>query len=373
METTMFVCDCCHKTHPVEQRQIVQGDHLCPRCFATEAVQCSRCGEYVYRDDNAGNEDTPLCQSCYDRYYTTCERCDRLIRTDDAYYAGEDDDEPYCYDCYTRHQENKVIHDYYFKPHPLFRGDGNRFFGVELEMDEGGERNDRAAAILAVGNCNGLENIYAKHDGSLDDGIEVVSHPMSLDYHKQEMPWEAVLEKAKSFGYRSHQATTCGLHVHINRNTYGRTEAEQEACIGRVLYFFERFWEELLIFSRRTPRQLERWAARYGYDEHPQDILKKAKGSRAGRYTAVNLTNTDAVEFRMFRGTLKLNTLIATLELLDRVSDVAINMSDTELKAMPWTTFVSGIQEDTYPALVRYLKERRLYVNDIVENREEEI
>ena len=41
----------------------------------------------------------------------------------------------------------------------------------------------------------------------------------------------------------------------------------------------------------------------------PTDQMCHAKNSCAGRYTAVNLTNSDTVEIRMFRGTLKLNTL----------------------------------------------------------------
>ena len=94
------------------------------------------------------------------------------------------------------------------------------------------------------------------------------------------------------------------------------------------------------------------------------EILDHAKkGYHGGRYTCVNLTNPDTIEFRMFRGTLKHNTLIATLQLVDRICDVAIHLSDEELKAMPWTTFVSGCQA---PELVQYLKERRLYVNDRV-------
>lgn len=66
----------------------------------------------------------------------------------------------------------------------------------------------------------------------------------------------------------------------------------------------------------------------------------------------------------MFRGTLKYNTLIATLQLVNRVCDVAIHLSDEELKAMSWLDFASGC---TQPELVRYLKERGLYVNEPVE------
>ena len=63
-----------------------------------------------------------------------------------------------------------------------------------------------------------------------------------------------------------------------------------------------------------------------------------------------------------------MNTLIATLQLVDRLCDVAISLSDKEVKAMSWTTFAAGSEE---PELVQYLKARRLYVNDPVEAEEE--
>ena len=155
------------------------------------------------------------------------------------------------------------------------------------------------------------------------------------------------------------------MHVHVNRDAFGDTEKVQDAVIARILFFFEKNWEELLKFSRRTQRQLDHWAARYGYKDHPKELLDHAKKGYAGRYTSVNLTNADTIEFRIFRGTLKYNTLIATLQLLDRICDVALFLSDDEIKAMSWTTFVSGC---TAPELVQYLKERRLYVNDPVES-----
>lgn len=113
-----------------------------------------------------------------------------------------------------------------------------------------------------------------------------------------------------SLSYFSHQADTCGLHVHIKRTAFGETVADQEEIIARILYFFEKHREELLKFSRRTPKQLRQWSNRYDLKES-QDILKRAKGDQEW-YTCVNLTNYYTVELRMFRGTLKLNTLIAS-------------------------------------------------------------
>ncbi|WP_243417115.1 amidoligase family protein [Pseudoflavonifractor phocaeensis] len=210
---------------------------------------------------------------------------------------------------------------------------------------------------------------YIKHDGSLNDGFELVTHPMSLDIQLHEMPWRQLCRHAVSLGYRSHQAATCGLHIHVSRKAFGATEQEQDAAIARVLYFFERHWEELLKFSRRTPRQLERWASRYGYKEQPMEILDFAKrGYHGGRYACINLQNADTVEFRIFRGTLKPNTIFASLELVDCICDLAVCMSDQELKAITWNAFVSTIITGNLPELVRYLKERGLCGNVLCEN-----
>ena len=54
---------------------------------------------------------------------------------------------------------------------------------VELEIDHGGKDYDNAEALLDIGNRY-TENIYIKSDGSLDDGLEIVSHPMTINYHK---------------------------------------------------------------------------------------------------------------------------------------------------------------------------------------------
>lgn len=261
-----------------------------------------------------------------------------------------------------------TIHEYNYKPTPVFHGAGPRFFGVELEIDEAGECTSSARALMAVANRDGA-HAYCKHDGSLEEGFEIVTHPMSLDYHLTQMPWAEVCRKAVSLGYLSHQAGTCGLHVHVSRAAFGDTPEKQDAVIARILYFFEKHWEELLKFSRRTPAQLNRWAARYGYQEQPKDILEHAKDDRhASRYTCVNLTNADTIEFRIFRGTLRVNTILATLQLLDRICDVALALSDDVLKEMSWTTFAAGCEA---PELVQYLKERRLYVNEPVADGEE--
>ena len=65
----------------------------------------------------------------------------------------------------------------------------------------------------------------------------------------------------------------------------------------------------------------------------------------------------------LFRGTLKYNTFIATLQMVDIICDVALSMSEREIDDMSWSEFVSTIPDKE---LVQYLKERRLYVNEAV-------
>ena len=367
----LHTCEICGQELPSGDLYHFDGQEICAVCLEDNTLLCSHCGERIWASDNAGILATPLCQACYDDHYTCCCRCGTLTRESTAYYeeADEYDERPYCADCFHTLSHDKSIHDYYFKPEPIFYGDGPRFFGVELELDEGGEDTDNARELLDIAN-EARPLMYIKHDGSLNEGFELVTHPLSLDCQLHDMPWERLCKKALSLGYRSHRASTCGLHLHVSRTAFGNTGSEQDASIARVLYFFEKHWEELLKFSRRTQRQLERWAARYGYKEHPMDILDFAKkGYHEGRYTCVNLQNSDTVEFRMFRGTLKANTIFAVLQLVDRICDCAIHLNDVELKRMAWTTFVSGC---TQPELVQYLKERRLYVNEPVESEDEE-
>ena len=96
----------------------------------------------------------------------------------------------------------------------------------------------------------------------------------------------------------------------------------------------------------------------------PKEQIDHAKNSCAGRYTAVNLTNSETVELRLFRGTLKLNTLKATLQFVNHLCEVTLSLHDTDLQDMSWFDFLELISE---PELIQYLKERRLYVNEPVE------
>ena len=357
-EEDVRICDCCGEIiHEGENYSWIGDDIVCDDCRRNECGCCENCDELIYNSEAITDDGHFVCRSCYENEYYHCNCCGMLLHQDDTYAYNDMD---FCYDCYSR--KNHTIHEYSYKPENLlFYGNGERYLGVELEVDEGGHDDDNALEILEEGNYTD-EHIYIKNDGSLHNGFEIVTHPMTLQYHLHDFCWEDVLHKAVQLGYLSHQTTTCGLHVHVNRTALGSNEISQDMAISRILYFVEQNWNELLKFSRRTESAMNHWAARFGYESTPKKLLNKAKCTY-GRYHAVNLCNRHTIEFRMFRGTLKLETLYATLQLVDRICDLAVNLTDSEMQNISWSEFVSYITE---PELISYLKRRRLYVNEPV-------
>lgn len=364
MKEKIYCCHCGDELLP-EDAYYINGNAYCPTCLDEVTTVCTWCASRILEDSNAGDDETPLCPECYDRHYCTCDECGSIILRENIYY--DSNDRCLCESCYYKDEDDRAIHDYGYKPEPIFYGKG-RYIGVELEIDCGGQLNENAESFLDIANKTN-EHIYIKYDGSLDDGMELVSYPMTLDYHMNRMPWKQLLEKAVEKGYRSHKTGTCGLHMHVDRRSLGKTYSEQEENIAKILFLVEKYWNELLIFSRRTQYQMDRWAARYGFKEKPVQVLDNAKKSGLGRYACVNLNNRSTIEFRMWRGTLKYNTLIATLQLVDRLCSVAVSFSEEELQNLSWTGFVSAMDEKE---LIAYLKERRLYINEPVTAEEEE-
>ena len=362
------ICSECGAVLTEENVHTFDGHTMCEDCFNRHTTVCDNCQTRIWRDNAEGDSNYVLCSRCYENFYTTCEDCGRLIHNEDAFYE-DGEDYPYCRDCFEK-LNNTSIKNYSYKPEPIFYGSGNIFYGVELEIDKGGEDNSNAQKLLDIANEQD-ERIYCKHDGSLHDGFEVISHPMTLDYHINNMNWLNVFEKAIEMDYRAHNTSTCGLHIHCSRTAFGKGYERQEQAIGRVVYFVEKHWNELVKFSRRTLDNLNHWAAKYAtISDTTEETYKKAKDRRLGRYTAVNLENDNTIEFRLFRGTLRYKTFIATLQLVDEICYCAINMTDKEIEDMSWLDFVSRLLPKK-AELIEYLKERRLYVNEIVTGNEE--
>jgi len=114
------------------------------------------------------------------------------------------------------------LHDY--KPEQYVLHGSAPYLGVELEIDGvGGNYGENAASIFDAAGIPRDETVaYVKEDGSLHAGIEIVTHPGGIEWHLQEFPWRELCKAAKELGYRSHDAGTCGLHVHVCKEAFGQ-------------------------------------------------------------------------------------------------------------------------------------------------------
>lgn len=105
--------------------------------------------------------------------------------------TGQDGCDDDCDDCddsdYAEvHDAESYIKDPSFKPVPMMHGEGPLYLGMELELEVGeGGRGD--CAYLADGWLADLG--YLKEDGSLDDGFEIVTQPMSFTWAMENFPW----------------------------------------------------------------------------------------------------------------------------------------------------------------------------------------
>lgn len=289
------------------------------------------------------------CNDCYREHYTSCNRCGMAIK------RGEEtrDRNGYCLcaDCNKRHWV-LPYHSYY--PEVEFYGEnkGNSvpYMGFELEVDCGGERDNNVAKIMPLLNNekSGKVFAYCSHDGSLQNGFEIITQPATMQYHASISDvYNRAIQKLKTMGYASHETTTCGFHVHFNRDFFGDNQTE---CIKRLIFMTEKFWDELCVFARRPERRLTHYAKKVSDSMEIKEYMEKA--NRSGRheyhYYAVNIANENTIEFRMFRGTLNLNTIMATLQLVNNMAITAKTKSMDKIKGMRFEDLLTTTGQHKY-------------------------
>lgn len=254
-----------------------------------------------------------------------------------------------------------MIHNYSYKPEPEIGYKNDResrehlTFGVELECeprnDGGNVRMDAYELSDRIDEIPGGRT-YCKSDGSLSNGVEIVSHPGTLAHHMYVMHWRQIQRTCEKAGFRSHDAANSGLHVHVGRAQLGSTDAERDDVTRKVQVLFALYTAELTRFSRRRRSCLGRWAPINRLGVTPDDIRHERSGSRLAswafthvpayrsnhndRYTAVNVTNSATVEIRIFRGTLKRDTLIAAIQLVSNVFEYAMAHDWADIPASTW-------------------------------------
>ena len=256
----------------------------------------------------------------------------------------------------------KYIHQYNYKPEYIkyrLPGEDSLLLGAEIEVDCGGESEEHAKAVLEI-MCGSDPNdpddvledkMFCTHDGSLKNGIEFDTMPCTLEYHKTQMNYREMFEYLDKHGYKAHDTSTCGLHVHADRSYLGKSVLMQQLNISKILYILEKFNDEICVIARRN-NSYSRFVGS-GKDENSViELYEKYKNQ--DKHVALNLKHEDTIEFRCFKGTLKYETFILTLEFVKDIIDYAKSINIEEIELIQWKDLMNTFSDE----LKAYYEER---------------
>lgn len=166
------------------------------------------------------------------------------------------------------------------------------------------------------------------------------------------MNYRKMFKYLDSVGYKGHDCDCAGLHIHADRKYLGRTKFQQDLVIAKILYIIEKFNDDLCIIARRN----NDYSVFCG-DKCTSDtaVTLYGKYRNIGKRAALNLQHSNTIEFRMFRSTLKYETLLLTLELVQDIINFSKNISFEELEDMSWNDLMDTFSD----ALKRYYISRR--------------
>ena len=199
------------------------------------------------------------------------------------------------------------------------------YMGFELETENKDESSTNVeVCAYKVQKAFGDIYVATEEDGSLDYGFELITPPMTYEYHSSlNDKYNSLMDLYSRFGMEG--TDNCGLHIHINRNYFD----DVDNGILNILTIFDKFWDNLKVFSRRDIERLDRWAKKPVGT--PEQILRESKGYVRDRYVAVNLTNTHTIEFRIFKSTTDWEILRSTLSLINNIAIISKYMSNSDI------------------------------------------
>lgn len=245
------------------------------------------------------------------------------------------------------------------------------FEGPEIEVDDFDTSEGRQRALEAVQAFVDQHLCHVERDGSLNNGFEIVSAPMTLAAHKA-TDWSGLFGIISACGGKAHETRTCGLHVHVSRAALGNDDNAKKLAIGKILEMVERFQPELSALARRNIGTCQ-WSrpTNYGHALTDGSRAIRRKGDHVQnyqgidchdgrRYYAVNLQNRSTIEFRFFKGTLNADTFYATLALVDGLVRYCKTHTTPDIHATSFDSFIAWVNDEK---LTAYWAERKSQVH----------
>ena len=364
-ESCSFNCGVCNKKvaryspwlYATERRfhdtHNVFGKQTCYECYQEikETYELFTCPYCQYEQDYAESIEFAgdnVCESCYNGR-NECDDCG-------TEYIGEH----YC------NRDNSYIHEYSYVPNLNFYpslttfdpdAERNLFFGFELEVEcEGaysrGETAKRALELFDK------RRVYCKNDGSLDNGIEIVTHPHTLLGYQHDFNWSG-LRTLADMGTRSWDNSNCGLHVHVSRKTFGICKANPKPKnynerISHMVRFAKFFYDNERMITQIAGRESEDYAS---FSEKGR-LLEKFRNGSDTRFQVVNSQPNVTLEVRIFKGSLRKERVLCAIELVHAVVEYTRELH-VKPNSFAWVKFMGYLSDNVekYPNLFTIMNE----------------
>lgn len=226
---------------------------------------------------------------------------------------------------------------------PVFFGgkyeDCPLYLGVELECDSISDTGRNTEEISDdVESLFPSNFIYCEDDGSLSYGFENITQPATLEYHlSQKKSYEDMFRLLLNEHLFSFNVRSAGLHIHVNKDFFGASDT-MVSNIKKVCVLCDKYWDNIAKISRRTKESLSSWASKIPAAEM-ESIEYDIRYCEGSRYSAVNISNVNTVEFRFFKGTLNPDVFFACLSFVDGLCRIAKETADVD--SLSWEDILS--------------------------------
>jgi hypothetical protein len=330
--------------------------YICEPCYDDHHVRCDdcSCSLHAIRDGYSSVGCDYVCEDCISDHYTWCDGCDEYRHYDYPCDCNDNDGGGFI-NSYSYNMKRGVL--FYIAKSNFSSNEPSGLVVTGFENEMECVNGDLAECAELAHDIYHPHGCVLKEDGSISHGFELVTSPMSLEYIQNVFPFDKMRDLAEH-GMRSSMTTSCGLHVHINKGYF----SNRHTSMYRFMAMFHRnnsIWQKI---GGRTNSSYARWN-----DDEQQNMIEYVKyahsqgikglQSNYERYVAINLQNTNSIELRFFKGTLRPLTLQARVEAVHAVAEysVATRHNVNIKQAYDWERFRNWVASSKkYNAFHKY-------------------
>ena len=269
-------------------------------------IKCSCCERSVDILSVSVDEDgDAVCDSCASTHYVRCDKCGKLIKKSKGRMI--------CIEC-DEVIYKRSLNSYYTKPIPRFNGKYNnenagRFYGFELEYSY----LPSEAAFILFNNLYKDKWIYNKSDSSLYNGVEIVTNPLSKQKAKE--LFNLMEDGLSNISKIKNYSKDAGVHIHVNRKSLDPITVYKLSYL--LNYTSPSIDRRIIYYISGRNKYSTSTCDDYHYAQVGKIERKASLKKPDSRYSALNLSNKNTIEFRIFKSTANKDMLIMYTDFVD--------------------------------------------------------